>query len=136
LIAAWHKYDPERGTFVTIAYLRAHTYMQRSLFKHIKSYVGTVHLEDLKFSDSEEAMGWQDLFPSQDVDYFAVARLGISEWDNIGWRMFEALCNGERRRSFPKILGLTKEEVEEAYEDLKDDLCSACEDIYGDVRNF
>lgn len=135
LIAAWEKYDPTRGTYVTIAWLRAHTYMQRALFKHIKSYVGTVNLEDLKFKDSEDCMGWQDLFPSQDVDYFAVARIGIRDYDDIGWKLFEALCNGKLKRSMPKILGLNMEEVEEAYDDLKEDLLGACEELYGDIRN-
>ena len=134
LIAAWEKYDKTRGTFVTIAWLRAHTYMQRQLFKYIKEYVATVNLEDLKFSDSEDNMGWQDLFPSQDVDYFAVAKVGIRDYDDVGWLLFEALCNGKMVRSWPKLLGLNKEETAEAYADLRSDLLAACAELYPEVN--
>jgi RNA polymerase sigma factor (sigma-70 family) len=132
LISAFQSYDPERGTFVTIAWLRIDTHISRYLRKQAIHFRSTNHLEDLNFTTgSNEAISWQDLFPSSDVDIPVVCRLAVSEQDDIDWKLLNMLIMGERRRSIPNKLGLSRTETNRRIEILRENLVAVCNEIYG-----
>ena len=134
ILKAYDVYDPTRGTFVTIAYLKIHTEMTRFLNKKSRAFVCMNYLEDLKFGfvqGGTAKMTWQDLFPSNNIDYIEVARLSIKEDDEIGWEIFRCLCDGVPWSSVHKRVGLTREETKERKELLKEDMIAVVKELVG-----
>ena len=139
LIKAHKAYDPDRGTFVTIAYLKIHTEMTRLINKRAREFVCMNNLEEIKFcyvQGSTAKLSWQELFPSSDVDYLAVAKLSIKEDDKVGWKLLEGLCNGVRKNSMHKFIGLSKADTERRLKKLKDDMIAVVLELYGDTENY
>ena len=127
LMNAWEKYDPERGTFVTIAYLRVQTKMGRELVKHIKEYIKLNHLEDIKFMDGDSMM-WEDIFPSNEVDYEAVCKLACK--DAIDVELVYGLVNGVTKKDMPVWIGTTHKEMLRRYKALREEMIAVVNELY------
>ena len=131
LMSAHKSYDPTKGTFVTIAWLRVSTHVGRFLRKQAIYFSSVNHLEDLNFTTgSNEAIAWEDLFPSNEIDLDVIARLAVNKDDDIDWKILDMLCNGSKKRSMPKALGLTHEETRQRIAKLRANLVAVCNEIY------
>lgn len=131
LMSAHKDYNPERGTFVTLGYLRVHTHITRFLRKQSIHFGSCHHLEELNLkSGSSLAIAWQDLFPSNEIDLNVIARLAVSKEDDIDWKILECLINGVPKRSMPKQLGLTHVETERRIALLRENMVFVTNEIY------
>ncbi len=138
LIKAYKSYDPTRGTFVTIAYLKIHTEMVRFLNKRSKDFVHMNNLEDIKFggSSSGGTHTWQDLFANNSIDYMAVAKLAIESDDTVMWELFKCLCNGIPWKKVPECIGFSKEDTDKLREELKESMVAVVRELTGDKENY
>ena len=139
LIKAWHAYDPTRGTFVTIAYLKIHNEMTRFINKKARAYVCMNNLEDIKFGyvqGGTAKMTWQDLFPGNHVDYFDVARLAIKPDEEDMWKLFKGLCSGVLKVSMHKYVGVTKDELAIMTEELRERMVAVVLELYGESHLY
>ena len=136
LIKAHKAYDPERGTFVTIAYLKVHTEMVRFINAKAKQFVIMNDLENLHVSlnanEVSSMITWEDLIPSNQVDYLAVAKISIKEDDHVGWLLFNALCNGMKKSELPKHIGLSVKDTQRRRKKLREDMIAVVEELYGE----
>lgn len=131
LISAHKSYDPTKGTFVTIAWLRIQTHVGRFLRKQSIYFSSVNHLEDLNYTTgSNEAIAWEDLFPSNEIDLNVIARLAVNKNDDIDWKLLDLLVMGEKKRSIPKKLGLTHAETKTRIGLLRENLVAVCNEIY------
>ena len=137
LMSALKSYDPTKGTFITIAWLRVTTHIGRVVRKKAIEYASTNHLEDLNFTTgSNEAIAWQDLFPSNEIDLNVIGRLAINPDDNVDVYILSMLTKGVSRRSMPRqlseLLGyeMTHEEAKERVKTLRDNMVAVCNEIY------
>ena len=129
LIKALEVYDPDRGTYVTIAYLKVYTEMTRCLLKAGREYRNTVPLEDLSLPNGS-AGDWESLFQNEIIDFDAVVRLSCL--DDEDFELYKHLALGTRSRSIHVQMGITEEEVAWIKEELKENMVAVCNEIYGD----
>jgi len=130
LMSAFKDYDNERGTYVTLAFLRVQTFIGRYLRKQAVSHSHCGHLEDLL--DSRKAIAWQDLFPSNDIDLNVIARLAVR--DAKDWQVLEALVDDEPYKTFPARVGLTRKDATARIKELRENLIAVTNEIYeGDL---
>jgi len=122
LIKAKEKYEPGRGSFLGLAWLRIQSAMQSDIAKYAKFETYTMPIEDLKLyanaADSEQ-LDWQDLIPSEMVDYESVLRM-ITDPDDQ--KLLEGIIEMYPYWKLRKILGETKEEHDARVARLKDEL--------------
>jgi hypothetical protein len=131
LMSAHNSYDPTKGTFITIAWLRVSTHIGRFLRKQAIYFSSINHLEDLSFTTgSNEAISWQDLFASSEIDLNVIIRLAVNKEDDIDWLIVHLLMTGCNRREFPRELGLSHTETKERIAALRENLVSVCNEIY------
>jgi len=130
LLKAKEDYDPTRGTYVTLAWLRIRTFMHRRLIKESEQYANTCYLEDLALpSDSSEPLIWEDLLPSNQVDFAAVARLACT--DSLDWKILEGLTEeGVNPRQLHQFIGLPFNITQARVAQLKDNMAEVVKDIY------
>lgn len=133
LIKALEAYDPTRGTYVTIAYLKVYTEMTRFLLRAGREYRCTVSPEDLTFMDGSPG-DWESLFQNETVDYDAVARLAAV--DDIDLELYKHLVSGTRSRSIHVQIGITTKEVRSRKDRLKENMVAVTMDIYGDINGI
>ncbi len=139
LIKAHKVYDPTRGTFVTIAYLRVHTEMCHYLNHKAKGFVRMNNLEDVQGKSSPLGGGsftWEDLFAGNEVDYLAVARLSIDKEDIVSQKLFEGLIMGVRKGSLHKFCGVPRDEIQGRIDELKGLMVAVVEELYGDSSSY
>jgi len=134
LIKAYHTYDPNRGTYVTIAYLKIHTEMTRCINRRARTFVHMNQLEDINPPGAEGRgkLTWEDLFPGNLVDYFSVARLSINPEEEKLWKLFEGLCNGVLKPPMYLYVGVTKEELVGLTKELRERMASVVLELYGE----
>ena len=133
LIQAYNRYDPTRGTYVTIAYLRVWSAMQKVVNKEAKRYVKTEHLEEMRTSGKSSAVGgpsvnWQDLIPSHEVNYGAVLRLAVP--DEKDRELMNHVIGGTLKKDLPKAVGLTVRATKESLKRVREDILAVCNEMY------
>jgi len=133
LMKALDAYDPERGTFVTIAWLKVHTEMTRKLKAIRKIKRHEVYLEDLKkdFNADNEEVAWEETFEGSCINYQALV------WHFTNWRdrraavcIFEQFSKKKRRL----ILKETMEESDERCERVFSEIMTLVGLWYGGVE--
>jgi len=130
LIKAHKVYDRTKGTFVTIAYLKVYTQMSRFLIKEARIFSKTNRLEELtlKMLTGRDSIDWQDLFPSHEISYEVVVRLGAKS--KLDKEIIYHLIKGTYRRNIPAKVGLTDEQFEVELSRIKDNLVAVCYELY------
>ena len=127
LIAAWNTYNPERGTFVTLAWLRVDTALKRELNRQAKEFKKTNRLEHLSF-EGGEVLTWEDMFASDEVDYAAICRLACK--DSIDAELVYGLVEGITKKDMAVWIGVTHEDMLERYDFLKEEMVAVVNELY------
>ena len=127
LIEAFNKYDPKRGTFVTLAYLRVKTRCSRELYRHIKEFKCCSHLEDLTHVEGDY-MVWADIFPSNEVDYEGVCRLACKDYTDR--ELVIGLAAGIVKEDMAVWIGTTHKEMLRRYDELREEMIAVCNELY------
>ncbi len=128
LMQAYNVYDRERGTFVTIAYLRVWSAMQKFINKEARMYVKTENLEAMKGAAEGKDVLWQDMIPSSEIDYGAVLRLAVIKPKDR--ELMNHVIGGTLRKDIPKKVGLSIRATKESIERLRDDIIEVCNEMY------
>ena len=121
LLKALDAYDPTRGTFVTIAWLKVHTEITRRLNSVRKVMKYEVPFEDLKIdsTDDQEGVTWEETFEGSDIDYNALV------WHFTNWRdrraavcVFEQHSKLKRRKNLKEPLDKADARCERVFQEI------------------
>lgn len=132
LIKAKKAYDPERGTFVTIAFLKVLSAVQ-ALYLKYKEQQSVSDLRKLKVNDKEgESVEDSDSFTESvsgsTVDYRVVGSLLSKE----NQRLYLALCQGKRRGIICRHLDIKWNDYDNRVRELKDEIHEVMTILYGE----
>lgn len=122
LLKAKEKYEPGRGSFLGLAYLRIMSQMQSDIAKYAKFETNNMSIEDLcLYSDAPDSdkLDWQDLIPSDQVDYGAVFAM-IKDPDDLA--LLEGIIEMYPYWKLRYILKEKKEDHDKRVERIKDEL--------------
>ena len=132
LIKAKKAYDPERGTFVTIAFLKVLSAVQ-ALYLKYKKQQSVSDLRKLKVNDKEgEGVEDSDSFTENasgsTIDYKVVGSLLSKE----NQRLYLALCQGKRKGMICRHLDIKWNDYDNKVRELKDEIHEVMTILYGE----
>lgn len=132
LIKAKKAYDTERGTFVTIAFLKVLSAVQ-ALYLKYKKQQSVSDLRKLKVNDKEgESVEDSDSFTESvsgsTVDYRVVGSLLSKE----NQRLYLALCQGKRKGIICRHLDIEWHDYDNRVRELKDEIHEVMTILYGE----
>ena len=132
LIKAKKEYDPDRGTFVTIAFLKVLSAVQ-ALYLKYKKQQSVSDLRKLKVHDKEgESVEDSDSFTENasgsSIDYKVVGSLLSKE----NQRLYLALCQGKEKGMICRHLDIKWHDYDNRVRELKDEIHEVMTILYGE----
>lgn len=132
LVKAKKAYDPDRGTFVTIAFLKVLSAVQ-ALYLKYKKQQSVSDLRKLEVHDKEgESVEDSDSFienaSGSTIDYRVVGSLLSKE----NQRLYLALCQGKRKGTICRHLDIKWHDYDNRVRELKDEIHEVMTILYGE----
>ena len=132
LMKAKKAYDPERGTFVTIAFLKVSSAVQ-ALYLKYKKQQSVSDLRKLKVSDKEgdsveDSDSFTESVSGSTIDYGVVGSLLSKE----NQRLYLALCKGKRKGMICRHLDIKWHDYDNRIRELKDEIHEVMTILYGE----
>ena len=132
LMKAKKAYDPDRGTFVTIAFRKVLSAVH-ALYLKYKKQQSVSDLRKLKVSDkegesAEDSDSFTENVSGSNIDYGVVGSMLSEECQ----RLYLALCKGERKGAICRHLDIKWHDYDKRVRELKDELHEVMTILYGE----
>jgi len=99
--------------------------MTRYILKMITRNVRQVALEDI----GKDLGVWESIIPSEQYDYDVIGRMSFR--DETDEEIYKHMIYGTHGQSIHVQIGISKEELTERTEVLKENMLAVCDELYG-----
>lgn len=129
LMKAKDAYDPSKGTYVTLAYLRVHSNIWEPLMKILKYRENNISLEDTKFPNMDICdTNWEEQVEGVNLDYEWIGSMLNSKLKRL---VYFSLLYGYNMKEIMEFSGESRVIIRETIKEVKAETMCLVYDIYG-----